>query len=231
MKKFALYTLAGALLAATALVAPARAEVPSQFVNAQTGTTYTVVQTDCSKLVTFSNGSSIAVTLPQAATSGKFASGCFFDVENKGAGVVTITPTTSTINGATTLALPKNTGARIVSDGTNYQVELGGGIGQGVATCTSSSGGECDGIKGVVTTSSLTTVIRATSTVAFTNTLVGSTDVVLCTLGAYSGTIDTNGVPTITQCTPTSGVITARIANVGSTALSGTVAIQFAVIK
>lgn len=89
-------------------------------INAQTGTSYTILSGDACKLVTFSNGSSIAVTLPQA--TGSFAAGYSFDVENKGAGLVTITPTTSTINGASTLTVAQNTGCSITSDGTNYQV-------------------------------------------------------------------------------------------------------------
>lgn len=97
----------------------------SEPVNAQTGTTYTVADTDRSKLVTFSNSSAVAVTLPQAATSSKFASGWFADFENLNTGVVTITPTTSTINGVATYTLLKGQGVRIVSDGTNYQVQQG----------------------------------------------------------------------------------------------------------
>jgi hypothetical protein len=42
-------------------------------------------------------------------------------VRNKGAGAVTITPATSTINGAATLVLAANQGAFIWSDGANYQ--------------------------------------------------------------------------------------------------------------
>lgn len=89
-------------------------------VNAQTGTTYTFVTGDNAKLVTFSNASSVAVTLPQATST--FGAGWHCDVVNLGAGVVTITPTTSTIDGATTLVLKTKAGARIVSDGTNYLV-------------------------------------------------------------------------------------------------------------
>lgn len=88
-------------------------------VNAQTGTTYTVLLGDYHKLITFSNGSAIAVTLPQA--TGNFAAKWFCWVKNLGAGTVTITPTTSTINGAATLVLLTGMGALIVSDGTNYQ--------------------------------------------------------------------------------------------------------------
>lgn len=87
-------------------------------VNAQTGTTYTYLTTDFRKLVTHTNGSSIAGTLPQAGAS--FPAGWFMLVQNRGAGVLTITPTTSTIDGAASLALNQNEGAIVVSDGTNY---------------------------------------------------------------------------------------------------------------
>jgi hypothetical protein len=111
-------------------------------INAQTGTTYTVVSGDASKLVTFSNGSAVAVTLPQA--TGSFAAGFAFDVQNKGVGTVTITPTTSTINGSATLTLATNTGCSIVSDGTNYQISactaLGGGAGTVTTTGSPASG-------------------------------------------------------------------------------------------
>lgn len=104
-------------------------------INAQTGTTYTVLSSDACKLVTFSNGSAVAVTLPQA--TGSFAAGFAFDVQNKGAGAVTITPTTSTINGGATLVLAQNTGCSIVSDGTNYQVASCTALGSGSGTVTS----------------------------------------------------------------------------------------------
>lgn len=87
-------------------------------INAQTGTTYTVLATDVGKLVTLSNAASIAVTLPQA--TGLFGTGFWFYVQNIGAGTATITPTTSTLNGAATLVLPSGGNAYIVSDGTNY---------------------------------------------------------------------------------------------------------------
>lgn len=88
--------------------------------NAQTGTTYTIVGNDLGKLVTFSNSSAVAVTLPPATTSGLFSSGWYFRATNLGVGTVTITPTTSTINGASTLVIQQGASARIVSDGTNY---------------------------------------------------------------------------------------------------------------
>jgi hypothetical protein len=86
-------------------------------VNSQSGTTYTISVDDYGKLVTFSNGSPVAVTLPQA--TGAFATFSVF-VRNIGKGLVTITPTSSTIDGNATLSLLFNQSATIVSNGTNY---------------------------------------------------------------------------------------------------------------
>lgn len=106
-------------------------------VNAQTGTTYTFVNTDCDPsaktIVTFNNASSVAVTLPQAGASNSFLTGCVITAQNIGLGTVTITPTTSTINGAASLALPPGSSATIGSDASpvtasgNYWAQVGGG--------------------------------------------------------------------------------------------------------
>jgi hypothetical protein len=103
------------------------AEVP----NLRAGTTYTIANADCGTLNNFSNAASIAVTLPQAGSGGNFANGWYNDVCSIGAGTATITPTTSTIGGVATLVLTTNKCARIVSDGTNYQVVTYGGGGSG----------------------------------------------------------------------------------------------------
>lgn len=96
--------------------------------NAQAGTTYTVVTGDRGKHVTYSNASPVAVTLPQA-NSTTFGAGWFSFHENVGDGLVTITPTTSTINGAATLRLSKNQWALITTDNTNYRALVGGAAG------------------------------------------------------------------------------------------------------
>jgi hypothetical protein len=98
----------------------------SQAVNAQVGTTYTVVAGDCGKLITTSNAGAIAVTVPQATTT--FGSGFSFQMQNLGAGTATLTPTTSTINGAATFSLGSGQGAEIFSDGANWQVMTGKGV-------------------------------------------------------------------------------------------------------
>lgn len=89
-------------------------------INAQTGTSYTFLDTDRGKLVTFSNAASIAVTLPQAGAAASFLTGWYTDFKNIGAGTVTITPTTSTVDGSAKVIVPPGATARILSNGTNY---------------------------------------------------------------------------------------------------------------
>ena len=128
MKKL-LLALFGLALAG---VGPAHA----QNVNPQTGTTYTVLNTDCSKLVTFTNSAAVAVTLPQAsspsgggAAAGTFMPPCRIEMVNLGAGLVTITPTTSTIEqGVAALNLASGESAVVTSDGVNYQTQRGGNV-------------------------------------------------------------------------------------------------------
>jgi hypothetical protein len=96
---------------------------PTVVPNLQTGTSYTYLSTDLGKLVTHTNGSAIAGTLPQA--TGAFGSGWYMWVEDRGVGTLTITPTTSTIDGASTLVLTTGEGVLIASDGTNYYAVRG----------------------------------------------------------------------------------------------------------
>lgn len=87
-------------------------------VNAQVGTTYTFLASDYGQLVTFSNAGTVAVILPQA--TGSFSPWNVM-VKNRGAGTVTITPQTSTINGSSTLVLTTGQTSMIISDSVNYQ--------------------------------------------------------------------------------------------------------------
>jgi len=96
--------------------------------NAQTGTSYTVLTGDRGKLVTHSNGSAIAVTLPQSDSAG-FAAGWYYYTCSIGVGTTTITPTTSTINGAATLTLLTDQCALVVGDETNYRAMISSGGG------------------------------------------------------------------------------------------------------
>jgi len=91
-------------------------------INAQTGTTYTFVCTDATKLVTFNNSNPVAATL-FAATDPCSGPGIMFSVKNIGAGNVTITPVSGTINGSASLILQPLQGADIWNDGANYTSE------------------------------------------------------------------------------------------------------------
>lgn len=92
----------------------------TELVNAQTGTTYTVVTGDCGKMITFTQSATTAITLPQCGSAG-FAAGWYSDMVNEGTATATITPTTSTIDGSSSLQILSNkSGVRVVCDGTNY---------------------------------------------------------------------------------------------------------------
>jgi hypothetical protein len=95
-------------------------------VNAQSGTSYALASGDGGKLVTLNNASPVAVSIVQANTAG-FGVGYGVSLFNKGAGLVTVTPTTSTINGSATLTISTNNECDIWSDGTNYFAMCTGG--------------------------------------------------------------------------------------------------------
>jgi hypothetical protein len=85
--------------------------------NAQVGTSYTLLATDRGKLVTLNNAASVAVTVP--AASGSFAAGFFCEITNLGAGVVTLTPT-GTIDGAASITLKQFQSITLTSVGGNW---------------------------------------------------------------------------------------------------------------
>ncbi len=103
------------------LLAPPAAAQVNFVVNAQTGTSYTLLNSDCGKFITFSNASAIAVTLPQAGSNGNFVSDkCTFYMANLGAGNATITPITSTIGGRTSFILQQGGGLAVTSKAGNW---------------------------------------------------------------------------------------------------------------
>ncbi|QEL14802.1 beta strand repeat-containing protein [Limnoglobus roseus] len=92
----------------------------TNLLNAQgTAASYTILSTDLGKTVTHNKSTAVAVTLPQAGTTG-FGAGVAFSEVNFGAGTATISPTTSTINGAANLKLYTGGWAYPISDGTNW---------------------------------------------------------------------------------------------------------------
>lgn len=135
--------------------------ITSSVVNAQTGTTYTLLDGDCDKFVTFSNASAIAVTAPDPAGAG-FADGWKVNLINLGAGLVTITPGGGkTINGAATLTLATLQGVTLHSDNVNYFATIGRAwdivCGAGLAACS---------VSGNIITLSVDTAVMLTQNTA-----------------------------------------------------------------
>lgn len=98
--------------------------------NAQTGTTYTLVITDNGRLVTLSNAAAIALTVPLNATVA-YATGAIINVQQIGAGQVTIqgaSGVTITSTGATATT-PKTraqySAASIIKTGTDSWTVIG----------------------------------------------------------------------------------------------------------
>ena len=85
---------------------------------------YTVQGSDRGKLISVNvtgGGPLPIITIPQAtAQSGNFPVGWSSFIQNVGTSSISITPTTSTIDGQTALILTQYEGIQIVSDGTNY---------------------------------------------------------------------------------------------------------------
>lgn len=100
-----------------------------------TAATDTVTQADCGRLISYSNPVATAVSLPVATS---LSSGCWIDIQNTSPGPLTITPNTSTIDGASSLVLSSNQGVLIVDSTDQYltqrgQGSAGGGSGSGAA--------------------------------------------------------------------------------------------------
>jgi hypothetical protein len=116
--------------------------------NIQTGTTYTVTSTDCGKLLSLSNASGIAITLPAGASG--LVAGCWMDIQNTGTGLITLT-SSSLIDGVSGVSLAANQGLRLVSNGTGYFTQRGQG-----STANSSMSIQSGGVPlGPVTTMNL----------------------------------------------------------------------------
>lgn len=90
--------------------------------NAQTGTTYTLVSGDVNKLVTLSNASAITVTIP----NGVFSTGNQINIQQIGAGQVTIANDgTTSFTGTGTKLRAQYSAATIICTGTNTFTVVG----------------------------------------------------------------------------------------------------------
>lgn len=90
--------------------------------NAQTGTTYTIVSTDVNKLVTFNNSGAITLTIP----NGVFTTGQQINIQQIGAGQVTVQGDgTATFTGTGTKLRAQYSAATIICTGTNTFTLIG----------------------------------------------------------------------------------------------------------
>jgi hypothetical protein len=123
--------------------------------NAQTGTTYSFVAADFTKLVTLSNASPVAVELPLEATV-PWSAGTTLRLLNQGAGLVTVAGAVGvTING-TPLTLAQYKGANLIKTGTDTWTFIPFASGVGAADCTPTPTGTYSGFKYLTYTASRT---------------------------------------------------------------------------
>lgn len=112
--------------------------ITSFTVNPQTGSSpYAIADGDCGKLISRNQASAVLDTIAQAGSGGLRISGWWTVYECRGAGGCTITPATSTIDGASSLVLTQNQGVMIFSDGSNYFTFRGVGSSGGSGSVTS----------------------------------------------------------------------------------------------
>ncbi len=102
------------------------------------------------------------------------------------------------------------------------------------ASCsvTGASPQTCNGYRGTVTTGTLTTAGVTNAAFTINNNIVTATSIVSCDISGYTGTLVTNGIPVVTTCVASAGVLTANVTNVhASNALNGAVTINFIVFN
>lgn len=183
-------------------------------VNLQTTSPYAIVggnNGDGGKLVETNTASPFSVTLSAASTSG-FGAGFGATVMNlNAAGVTTITPTTSTINGLASVTLPPLWVAFVQSDGTNYQAPIVE-TSTGKDTITAhAGGGQGSATQLWQTNNNVTTVASAADSVKLLPSFPGAHQTVtnsganaMQVFGAGTDTI--NGVATATGVSQAAGV-------------------------
>lgn len=167
-------------------------------VRAVASTPDTVTTSDYGRVVEYNSAGAVAVQLPQA--TGSFAAFSFY-ASNIGAGTVTISPISGTINGASNLALLTGEAAFIVSDGANWHiVRAGFNIGHLVGIVLPANGGT--GINNGSSTITIGGNVVLAGAFTFTGTLTGTTAITFPTSGTLISSTTT--VPAYTtKCNAT----------------------------
>lgn len=98
---------------------------------------YTATSTDNGKLLVFNSASPVALTLPVTVP----ANGWFIQVQNIGAGTLTVSPGSANLDGAgASLTIASTLGTMLASDGTNYFSERGIGAASSAITALTGDG-------------------------------------------------------------------------------------------
>ena len=158
-------------------------------VNNQTGTAYTLLPTDNGSIVTLNNGSAVTVRLNSGVSAGFFGA-----LENIGAGTVTATPSTGTVNGAASITLATNQGSFLFFDGVNWW-----------AVTSATSGGGGSPIKNTLSLGTGTLAAQAYTTIAVPAvTGASATSVITATLSIPPSATppSTPGTPAFVGVTP-----------------------------
>lgn len=157
-----------------------------------TGTSDSLSNTDCFGAVTYNNTGAVSVALPQAGLANQFLKGCAIEVRNYGAGLVTITPSGSTINnGQTSLQIVQGASARIISN------PAGGALGVYDVTGLAGGGLPITGgtLTGALTVNSAQPEISILGGSSATSSYIGITNDVSTSFSfGVGGSANTNGL-------------------------------------
>jgi hypothetical protein len=153
-------------------------------------TNYNAAAGDAGYLVSFNDASAVSYTLLATPSSATWV----VDVENIGAGVLTVNPNGANLDGsASSLILEQNQGCRIYTDGTNYFTQRGVGLGGNVNVQTASYNfAATDQGKAVIAnkTSALTFTLLATPPSTSWYAVVKNMNVGVLTVARNGTTID-----------------------------------------
>jgi hypothetical protein len=196
-------------------------------VNDQTGnTSYTVQASDSGALVVFDDASAVAVTLNSLISPPWMSF-----ITNFGAGVVTLTPSSGTINGDTSLALSQHESVLAVFDGTNWETTDLMVLAQTIAAVSHEWLNSYDAMTGSFTQSQpaftdISGTVAASQLPTPTTSTLGGVEAIVQVASEWINSISTSGVPQLSQpaIADISGLVAALalLAPLASPALTGT---------